>query len=136
MNSIDITKYSAFSELPLKEFDGFKFSVYALDLNWNYLFVIEFVERNLGAKGRNLIGKNMWEEFKELATDPSFILLKKNSEKRLTTNIITTSPINSQRLNIIGYILKDCFLFTSSILPKKEDLIDELRKELKNAALS
>ena len=33
----------------------------------------------------------MWQEFKELATDPAFILLKKNSEKGVNTNIVTTS---------------------------------------------
>ena len=87
MHKFPIADYKKFSELPFDQFNKLKFSIYIIDFNWNYLFVNEFVERNLGAKGSNLIGKNMWEEFKELATDPSFILLKKNSEKRLTTNI-------------------------------------------------
>jgi len=132
MNKFDLSKYTQFSELPLDEFDFFKFSVYVIDFNWNYLFVNDFVRKNLGDKANNLTGKNMWQEFKELATDPSFILLKKNSEKGLNTNVITKSPINSQRLNIVGYPLKDCYFFFSSILPDKDVLIDELRKELKN----
>ena len=134
MNHLDISKYSYFSELPLEEFNNYKFSVYVIDKNWNYLSVNNFVKKNLGQRAEDIIGKNMWQEFKELAIDPSFLLLKKNTEKGLNTNLITTSPINSQRLNIIGYPLKDCYFFSSSILPKKEDLIDELRHELRNTA--
>ena len=134
MNHLDISKYSYFSELPLEEFNNYKFSVYVIDKNWNYLFINNFVNKNLGQRAEDIIGKNMWQEFKELAIDPSFLLLKKNTEKGLNTNLITTSPINSQRLNIIGNPLKDCYFFSSSILPKKEDLIDELRHELRNTA--
>jgi len=134
MNHLDISKYSYFSELPLEQFNNYKISVYVIDKNWNYLFVNDFVKKNLGQRSEDIIGKNMWQEFKELAIDPSFLLLKKNTEKGLNTNLITTSPINSQRLNIIGNPLKDCYFFSSSILPKKEDLIDELRHELRNTA--
>jgi hypothetical protein len=130
MDKLRFTHYTEFAELPLDHFNELNFSVYVLDKNWNYLFVNRFVKKNLGDKATDLIGKNMWEEFKELATDPSFILLKRNTEKGLDTNFITTSPVNSQRLNVIGHPLKDCYLFSASILPKKEDLIDELRNEL------
>ena len=131
MNQFDISSYRQFSEIPLNDYNTLKFSVYVLDKNWNYLFVSAFVEKNLGTRGTNLIGKNMWQEFRELTSDPSFILLRKNTEKGLDTNIITNSPVNSQRLNIIGRPLRDCYFFSASILPKKEDLIDELRKELR-----
>jgi hypothetical protein len=33
-------------------------------------------------------------------------------------------------LNIAGFRLEDCYYFTSSILPDKDNLIDELRSEL------
>ena len=131
MNRFDFSSYSKFSDLPLGQFNTLKFSVYALDFNWNYLFVNDFVKKNLGERAANLMGKNMWEVFEELAIDPSFALMKKNAEKGLKVNLITTSPINSQRLNIVGHILEDCWLFTSSILPDKDELLDELRSELK-----
>ena len=136
MNQFDISGYQEFSQLPLEEFNTFKFSVYIIDLDWNYIFVNDFVKKNLGERAETLVGKNMWQEFKELVNDPSFILLRKNTEKGLVTNIVTTSPINSQRLNIIGRPLKDCYFFASSILPKKEDLIDELRNQLKKSTVS
>ena len=82
MKQFDISTYSQFSELPLNDFNSFKFSVYVLDKDWNYLFVNEFVKNNLGIRASDLTGKNMWVEFKELAIDPSFILLKKKYRKR------------------------------------------------------
>lgn len=134
MDRFNHAEYSQFLQLPLEELNCLKYSVYVIDFNWNYLFVNDFVKQNLGPKGENLIGKNMWDEFRELTSDPTFILMRKNTERGLATNIITTSPVTGQKLNIIGYPLKDCYLFTSSILPKKEDLLDELRNALKNSS--
>lgn len=130
MHKFPIAQYKKFSELPLDKMDTFNFSVYLIDFNWNYLFVNKFVKKNLGARGENLIGKNMWTEFKELANDPNFTLLRQNMERKVATNITTISPITSQRLNITGYPMEDCYYFASSILPDKEDLMQELRNEL------
>jgi hypothetical protein len=130
MHKFPIQKFASFSDLPLAELNAVKFSVYITDFSWNYLFVNDFVKKNLGVRGMDLVGKNMWQEFKELAEDATFNLLKKNMEKRVLTNVVATSPINGQRLNIIGYALEDCYYFTSSILPDKEDLLNELRGEL------
>ena len=130
MYKFPITEYKKFSELPLDKFNTLKFSVYIIDFNWNYLFVNEFVKQNLGDRASNLIGKNMWKEFKELAADYSFQLLKQNMERGVSSNIIVTSPIDGKRLNITGYSLQDCYYFSSSILPDKDNLIDELRNEL------
>ena len=130
MHKFPITNYTKFSELPLDQFQKLKFSVYIIDFAWNYLFVNEYVKNYLGERGRDLAGKNMWVEFKELAADPNFILLRKNMEKRIATNMVAISPVNGKRLNITGYPLEDCYYFSASILPDKDDLIHELRKEL------
>jgi hypothetical protein len=130
MHKFPISEYKKFSEIPLEKLNTFKFSVYIIDFNWNYLFVNEFAINNLQKRGRDLIGKNMWEVFSELQADPGFSLLKKNSEKGITSNMIVTSPVTRQRLNITGFPLEDCYYFTSSILPDKDNLIDELRNEL------
>jgi hypothetical protein len=130
MHKFPITEYRKFSDLPLDKLNVLKFSVYILDFNWNYLFVNDFVKENLGERGQDLTGKNMWEQFQELATHPSFQTLKRNSEKGVVSNLIAISPINRKRLNITGYPLEDCYYFSSSILPDKDDLIDELRNEL------
>jgi hypothetical protein len=131
MHRFDISEYSQLSDLPLHRFDEVKFSVYVIDRQWNYLFVNNFVKENLGKTNDELLGKNMWKTFGALPRDPSFISLKNNSEKGLDTQLVTTSPINSQRLNIVGRPLQDCYIFFASILPNKEDLLAELRNELK-----
>jgi hypothetical protein len=133
MMNIPVSKFTRFSELPLESFNSLKFSVYIIDFGWNYLFVNDFVRQNLGERGENLVGKNMWKQFEQLATDPTFIRLKNNMDQRIITNIVTTSPLNFQRLNIIGYPLEDCFYFSSSILPDKGSLINEIRNELVRA---
>jgi hypothetical protein len=130
MHKFPITGYKIFSELPLDEFNTLKFSVYIIDFNWNYLFVNDFVKKNLGKRADGIVGKNMWEEFKELAHDSAFRSLKANMDRRIPSNFITTSPLTGQRLNVVGYPLDDCFFFSSSILPDKDVLIAELRDVL------
>jgi hypothetical protein len=130
MHKFPITQFRKFEELPFDKFDTLRFSVYIIDFDWNYLFVNKFVRENLGSRGNNLIGKNMWTTFPELASDAAFIQLRTNMDKRIAVNINTTSPLTSQRLNITGYPMDDCLYFSSSIIPDKEELINELRHEL------
>jgi hypothetical protein len=130
VHKFPITDYKRFSELPLDKFNSLKFSVYILDFDWNCMFINEFGKNFLGPRGMDLVGKNMWKQFNELQHDPSFKELKANMDKRLTTNMIVVSPVHGKRQNITGYSLEDCFYFSSSILPDKENLIEELRQEL------
>jgi hypothetical protein len=130
MHKFPIADYRTFSELPFSQFDKLKFSIYIIDFEWNYLFVNDFVKMNLGDRAADLIGKSMWVQFEELAPDPSFKFLKQNMEKGIVTNINVISPVNGKRLNISGYPLEDCYYFSASILPDKDDLIEELRNEL------
>jgi hypothetical protein len=130
MNKFPINNYARFSDVPLARLEELKFSVYLLDFDWNYLFVNQFVKNNLGQRGQNLIGKNMWKTFPELSTDTAFIQLRKNMENSIVTLLETASPINNQRLKITGYRLEDCYYFTATILPNKIDLMQELRGEL------
>lgn len=130
MHKFPITDYKKLEELPLDKFNTFRFSVYIVDFNWNYVFVNDFAKKNLGERAEGLEGKNMWAEFTEFATDPSFLLLKSNSERGIASNMIITSPVNGKRLNITGYRLMDCYYFSASVLPNKDDLIEELRNEL------
>jgi hypothetical protein len=130
MHKFPINNYKKFIELPLDQFNRLKFSVYIIDFNWNYLFVNDAVKNNLGDRATSLMGKNMWEEFKELAEDSTFILMRKKMEQGITVNMETISPLTRRRLNITGYALEDCYYFSSSILPDKDDLIHDLRNQL------
>jgi len=107
-----------------------KFSVYILDFNWNFLFINQFVHNNLGKRAENAIGSNLWTTLPEIASDPIFKIMKKSIENGAVVNHTTISPINNQRVSVVGYALEDCYYFTSSILPNKQTLIDDLRSEL------
>jgi hypothetical protein len=130
MHKFPIANYQRFSQLPLEEFDRLNFSVYILDFDWNYLFVNKFAGLNLDVKPADLVGQNIWQRFPKLARDPNFITLRKNLEENIVTNFRTVSPLTSLRLNISGCRLEDCYYCTSSILPNKEDLLDELRGQI------
>lgn len=130
MHKFPIYEYKAFYELPLDKFDTFKFSVYILDFQWNYLFINDFVKNNLGERANDLIGKSMWLTFPELASDPVFAQIREKMERRIAVNVETNSPLTSKRLHITGYALEDCYFFTSSILPDKEELLNEIRMQL------
>lgn len=127
MNKLVAPTARNFSELSLEGFDDVPFSVYILNKEWEYLYVNHFVENNLGKKREELLGKNMWELFPELKTDPIFNQLKSETEAGKTTNFITISPLTLHRLNIVGQPLDDCYFFTASILPNKDALLNELR---------
>lgn len=127
MNKLVTPTARCFNELPLKSFDDVPFSVYVLNKDWEYLYINSFVENNLGRKKEELLGKNMWEMFPELKTDPIFNQLKSETEAGKTTNYITISPLTLHRLNIVGQPLDDCYFFTASILPNKDSLLNELR---------
>jgi hypothetical protein len=130
MHKFPIANYQRFSQLPFHEFDRLNFSVYILDFHWNYMFVNKFAASNLGVQATDLIGQNMWQRFPKLAADPNFVTLRKNLEDNIATNFRTVSPLTSLRLNISGFRLEDCYYCTSSVLPNREDLLNDLRKQI------
>jgi hypothetical protein len=130
MHKFPITEYKKFEELPLEELNKLKFSIYIIDFNWNFLFLNEFVHKIHGKRVKNAIGRNLWDVFPELASNPLYQMMKKNIEKGIVVNQVTHSPVNGLRVNIVGYPLEDSYYFSSSILPNKQDLLQELRAQL------
>ena len=130
MNKLNIHQYTSFDQLPLEEYNQLKYSVYVIDHNWHYLFINDFVKNNLGERAYSIEGKKMWEVFPELNNDTVFLQMKQDAEHGKDINVITVSPLTGHRLHITGHRLADCFVFSSSILPRKEDLMHELRENL------
>ena len=130
MQKLDISREKGLAELDLESFNKLRFGVYVIDFDWNYIFVNDFVRTNLGEQASDLKGKNMWKTFTALAEDFAFVQLKHDAEKGKVVDFITTSPITRQRMNIRGYSIKDCYLFYSSILPNKDELMNELRDSM------
>jgi hypothetical protein len=118
-----------FAGLPLNKLRGLPFGVYVLDKEWNYLLVSDYVPKNLGIDEK-LEGQNMWTRFPALKTDMAFLALKNNCEAGVKTNFTTTSPLTSQRLQVVSYMLQDCYVVFAVKLSDKNDLINELRQAM------
>jgi hypothetical protein len=130
MHKFPISNYKQFSEVPLDQLRDLNFAVYITDFNWDYLFVNTFAVKNVGPRAANLLGKNMWKAFPELAQDPTFGKLRESMEMMMACQFDTISPVNGKRLYVTGYPLQDCFYFTSSVVPDKQELLNELRQHL------
>jgi hypothetical protein len=130
MDKLTVAPTMSFSELVLEEYNTLRYSIYVLDFDWNYLFVNQFVLDNLKKTKEDLLGKNMWTTFTELNEDPYFVQMKIDVEKGKPINFVSNSPLTNQRLNVVGTRLKDCYFFYSSILPKKDELMNELRQSM------
>lgn len=133
MLSVQITDYKTFSDLPLEQFNSLGYPIFIVDFDWNYLFVNDFVKSQVGDRAGNLAGKNMWTAFKPLATDPVFRRLRSNLDNRIITNIVVTSPLTFQLLNIVGYPLDDCFYFSMTPIPEKNTMADNISSEFVKA---
>lgn len=131
MHKFPIFNYSKLDELPFADLNEQKFSVYIVDFNWNYIFVNEFACNMLHKTQEELHGRNMWQVYAELQNDASFAQLRRNTEENIISNITTVSPVTGERISITSYPLQDCYYFSVSILPKKDNLLNELRKQLK-----
>ncbi len=130
MDHFSINNLTSYRQINLSELDRYNHYIYLISFDWNYIFVNEFVKKNLGERSVGIIGKNMWEVFPELAKDTTFLQMKKDMENGKPAAFITVSPLSGQRIHIKGWPMEDCYFFTSSILPGKQDLLNELRSEM------
>lgn len=130
MYKFPITRFRRFDEVPKDALNNLRFLVCLFDFEWRFLFLNDFARVYFGYRGEQLHGKVLWEEFNELLNVPAYKQLKLSAEKGVVTRIETLSPVSAKRLSITSYTLDDCYYFAASVLPDKEQLIDELRHEL------
>jgi hypothetical protein len=78
-----------------------------------------------------LIGKSAFDIFSDPKFKPIFDTISVAVEKRICSNETLYSPLRGKQVRIKGYPLDDCYVFYSSILPAKEEVLAELRRELK-----
>lgn len=131
MHKFPITNYRQYKDLPLDQLNELKFSVYILGYDGTCIFVNTHAVKELRKIKKELIGKNIWQEFEGISSNSSLLLIRKNMEKKVVTNIKLISPISLQQVYVTGYPLEDCYYFTSSTIPDKEDLLHELRSQLR-----
>lgn len=134
MYKFPITRFRRFEEVPKDALNNLRFLVCLYDFEWRCLFLNNFAREYFRPDGDRLLGKVLWKEFNELLNVPAYKQLKLNAEKGVVARIETLSPVTAKRLSITSYTLDDCYYLAASILPDKEQLIDELRHELSRRA--
>ena len=132
MHKFPIFNYRLCSELPYNELDKQRFAIYIIDLDWNYYFANKFVFETHKLERSDLIGKNIWNTLNEkMALDSEFRIFIKKVREGSPANITTVSALSNKRVSVTGYPLEDCYYFAVTILPDKDDLMAELRQQLK-----
>jgi hypothetical protein len=132
MHKFQILNYKRFSDLSLNELDKQNFSIYLIDFEWNYLFANTCAFKSHNQERSDLIGKNLWESLNEkMKVDTQFKVFIKNIQDGHVGNVTTISALSKKRVSVTGYPLEDCYYFAVTILPDKDDLMNELRNELK-----
>jgi hypothetical protein len=131
MHRFDTENWKDYSELPLDTYNTMKVLVAVVSKEWNYLFLNDY-NREINSRIVNgLLGRNIWAAFPELLLDTNYIKLKANCEQGININVVLTSPVIGQRLNVRCIVLNDCYVFFSTILPDKAELLNELLNELR-----
>lgn len=117
-------------DLPLDIINNLPISVHIIDYNWTYLYINKNSLKVLGDSAEHLIGKNALEVFKDSRFKTIFERIQKDVVDKKACNTIIYSPLGGGQISIKGYPLEDCYYFSLLILPSKDELLEELRKEL------
>lgn len=128
----NIQTYKLFKELPLNVLHKLPFPIYVVDYNWKYLFINSKGRDIFGDSADNLIGVSALAFFSEAKFKPVFDKIKAGLETRITCDVTLYSPLRGRQVRIKGYPLEDCYYFCSIIVPGKDEIIAELRTELKS----
>ena len=125
-----IGSYKCFDELPQKLLDLLPYPVYVIDYNWIYLFVNEQSKLVYGTSS-DLVGKSALDAFRDPKFQQVFELIQIGIERRTSAVSTIYMPMYGQKIIVRGYALNDCYFFSTCTLPGKDELIQELREELK-----
>ncbi|MFD2163130.1 hypothetical protein ACFSJU_12060 [Paradesertivirga mongoliensis] len=134
MQKFPIYNYSRYSDLPLDEFDSKNFAIYVVNKDWTYLFANQYVFDVHNLERNDIIGNNIWETLNEkMQIDSQFRTFIQNVKKGIPSHVVTVSAISNKRVSVVGYALLDAYYFAVTILPDKDELLNELRREIKNS---
>jgi hypothetical protein len=132
MHKFPIYNYKSYAELPLDEMDKQRFAIYLVSFDWKYLFINSFAFDVHGIQRDEASGAKLWDALAEkMSIDTQFKVFIEKVKSGEAANVTTISAITNKRVSITGYPLADCYYFAVTILPDKDDLISELRRQLK-----
>jgi hypothetical protein len=122
-----IENYKRYEDIQLDVLDRLPFSVYIIDYDWVYLFLNKNSIDAFGSHMDKLIGQSALEVFKDVRFEPIFEKIKYSVETKIHCHAIMYSPLRGAQVNIKGYPLEDCYCFSCTIMPSKEQVLEELR---------
>lgn len=126
-----VRNHRYYREIPLDQVDELPHSVYIIDYNWVYLFVNKNCKRAFGSLGENLVGQNALEKFADPKFQAIFDEITYSVKNKLPLDKILFSPLRTSQVRLTGFPLEDCYYFSSIPIPDKDDVLKELRDQLK-----
>ena len=123
--SIEI--YKRYKDIQLDVLDTLPFSVYIIDYDWVYLFLNKNSINAFGKDIDKLVGRSALDAFNNVRFEPIFEKIKYGVETKTSCYATVYSPLRETQVNIKGYPLEDCYYFSSTIMPSKEQVLEELR---------
>lgn len=119
-----------YSQLPLELLNRLSNSVYVVDYEWRYLFLNDNSKKAFGDIAETLIGKSAIDVFKGPQFQQVFDNLRDAVENKTPFSAVVYSPLRGKQVHIKGFPLEDCYFFSTSVLPGKDELLSELRAQL------
>ena len=126
-----IKDYQYFSEIPLEALDRLNYSVYLVDYNWVYLFINKNARTVFGDFADTLIGRSALDVFKDPKFHNILAKLERGIVERIALHETIHSPLRGRQINVKGYPLLDCYLFSVTTFPGRVEIVGELSEELK-----
>jgi hypothetical protein len=130
LGEVSIKSYKWYKDIPLATLNQLPFSVYLIDYNWIYLFLNANSRSVFGELADKLIGKSALEIFSDSKFNTIFENVQSAVVNRSPCDCTLYSPLRGRQVNIKGYPLEDCYYFSTTILPGKEEVLADLREQL------
>lgn len=126
-----IRNHQCYADLPLGILDELKYSIYVIDYDWIYLFINKNARDAFGRLADKLIGQSAIEIFSDSRFYSVFEKIRHSVATKIPLHTIVDSPLRGRQIVLKGYPLQDCYYFSAGVLPGKQEVLDELREELK-----
>jgi hypothetical protein len=126
-----ITAYNRYGDVPLIELDKLPYSAYLVSYDWVYLFINKSGRQTFGVLAEDLIGKSARAVFTGEKFKAVFDKLDEGLQKKISIEAVLYSPMRNSNINVKGFPLEDCYYFSVAVLPGKQEVVDDLRSELR-----
>lgn len=129
-NLFSIADYKSFDKLPFELLDQLNYAVYVIDYSWIYKFINKHGRETYGELAEKLIGQSALTVFSDKRFEQIFSAIKEDVDRKLAIHTIVESPLRGSQVILKGQPLDDCYYFSSTIVPAKIEVLNDLREQL------